>query len=138
MIWLVSGAAGDGIIALGLLWRLRRVKTPFTTTADLIKRLTYSTIQTGAIGQSCSILGQNKFLKFRRVAVSGKLVLLDKIQIHEQSVDVSIFQSTGGIQISRAHIVHIDADDDMVGLRFRPFYRHFQAWEKRGGRVSRS
>ncbi|KAI0634954.1 hypothetical protein C8Q77DRAFT_664397 [Trametes polyzona] len=47
-IWLVASAAADVCIAAALVWTLRGIKSSFDGTKSLIRRLTYTAIQTGS------------------------------------------------------------------------------------------
>ncbi|KAH9855621.1 hypothetical protein C2E23DRAFT_882996 [Lenzites betulinus] len=46
-IWLVASAAADICIAAALVWTLRGIKSSFSGTKSLVRRLTFSAIQTG-------------------------------------------------------------------------------------------
>ncbi|KAI0819477.1 hypothetical protein BC628DRAFT_1026750 [Trametes gibbosa] len=47
-IWLVASAAADICIAGSLVWTLRNIKSSFSGTQSLVRRLTFSAIQTGS------------------------------------------------------------------------------------------
>ncbi|EIW56005.1 uncharacterized protein TRAVEDRAFT_60069 [Trametes versicolor FP-101664 SS1] len=47
-IWLVASACSDVCIAAALVWSLRGIRSSFDGTKSLIRRLTYTAIQTGA------------------------------------------------------------------------------------------
>ncbi|KAK7472350.1 hypothetical protein VKT23_000467 [Stygiomarasmius scandens] len=140
MLWLVSSAFGDGIIALGLIWRLRNVKTPFADTASVIKRLTYTTIQTGSSTAIIAIIVLALYLHQPGDNVCtaigwclGRVYTLtlvhnlntrtrfreggssgQKGSSRPETVGMDIFHSTSGIQVAHAHVVHVDDGEEIL------------------------
>ncbi|KAJ7052885.1 hypothetical protein C8F01DRAFT_1331550 [Mycena amicta] len=53
--WLVAEAVTDVLIALSLLWELRKVRSAFEETKSMITRLATKTIQTGAAGATVAV-----------------------------------------------------------------------------------
>ncbi|KAK7461701.1 hypothetical protein VKT23_008128 [Stygiomarasmius scandens] len=142
-IWLVASAVGDAVIALGLIWRLNKVKTPFSSTSSMIKRLMYTTIQTGSTSALVAIivlvlylhqpnnnvctavgwcLGRIYSLTFlynlntRTFARHGDACSSSGVN-HSMAFDMNLFNSTGGIQVSRSHVIHVDTNSN-TGERY--------------------
>ncbi|THG96863.1 hypothetical protein EW026_g5047 [Hermanssonia centrifuga] len=62
IIWLVFSALADTAITLALTWHLRKHKTGFTVTDDVVDRIIRMTVQTGLVTALCAIIDLIAFL----------------------------------------------------------------------------
>ncbi|KAJ3559461.1 hypothetical protein NM688_g334 [Phlebia brevispora] len=62
VVWLAFSAVTDTLITLALVWHLRRHKTGFSSTDDVVNKIIRLTVQTGMITAVCAIVDLIAFL----------------------------------------------------------------------------
>ncbi|KAI0726468.1 hypothetical protein C8Q72DRAFT_526455 [Fomitopsis betulina] len=62
IVWLAFSAVADTVIAISLVWHLRKHKTGFSQTDDVVNKIIRTTVQTGLITALCAIIDLMLFL----------------------------------------------------------------------------
>ncbi|OBZ68710.1 hypothetical protein A0H81_11139 [Grifola frondosa] len=62
IIWLACSAVADSVITIALVWHLRRHKTGFSVTDDVVNRIIRLTVHTGLVTALCATIDLVLFL----------------------------------------------------------------------------